>query len=149
MCAIFFLSAQFDTISNSIPIKADRNFLSSPITIASFINGEVLMLFSNSDGDTFLPPLVIMMSFFLSTIFRNSPSYSPTSPVYNQPSSVRTSLVASSFLYYPSNTPGCLTIISPSSANLTSTPGCGTPTVPSFTLSGVLPVATAEFSVIP
>ena len=78
---MFFLNAQFETMSYSIPIKADRNFLSSPITIASLIKGDVLILFSISDGDTFFPPLVIIMSFFLSTILRNSPSNSPTSPV--------------------------------------------------------------------
>ena len=68
-------------MSYSMPIKQDRNFLSSPITIASFMYGEVFKLFSISDGETFFPPLVIIISFFRSIIFKNSPSYSPTSPV--------------------------------------------------------------------
>lgn len=71
---MFFLSAQLDTVSNSIPIRADRNFRLSPITIASLINGETFILFSISDGETFFPPLVIMISFFLSIILINSPS---------------------------------------------------------------------------
>ena len=70
-----------DTVSNSIAIKTDKNFLLSPITSASLIKGDIFILFSISCGDTFLPPLVIMMSFFLSIIFRNSPSKTPTSPV--------------------------------------------------------------------
>ena len=81
MCGIFFLSAQLETISNSIPINADKNLRSSPMTIASLINGDVFILFSISDGETFFPPLVIIISFFRSTIFKNFPSYSPTSPV--------------------------------------------------------------------
>ena len=81
MCGTFFLSAQLETVSNSMAIKADKNFRLSPITIASLINGEILSLFSISCGDTFFPPLVIIISFFQSIIFRNSPSQTPTSPV--------------------------------------------------------------------
>ena len=63
-----------DTVSNSIPIRTERNFLLSPITIASLTNGDTLILFSISDGETFFPPLVIIISLFLSTILTKSPS---------------------------------------------------------------------------
>ena len=54
------------------------------------------MSFSISDGETFLPPEVMMMCLMRSTMRTWVPStHSPTSPVLSQPSSVNVSLVAS------------------------------------------------------
>ena len=82
---MFFRRAQFETVSNSIETNTDKNFLLSPMTSASLIKGEIFILFSISCGETLSPPGVIIISFFLSTIFKNSPSNSPTSPVDNHP----------------------------------------------------------------
>ena len=52
------------TFSSSIIIRHDKNFLLSPITTASDINGLNFNSFSISDGDIFFPPAVMIMSFF-------------------------------------------------------------------------------------
>ncbi|MND08560.1 hypothetical protein D3C83_312680 [compost metagenome] len=58
--------------------------------------GDVLRLFSISDGETFFPPDVMMMCLMRSTIRTCVPStHWPTSPVINQPSSVNVSAVLS------------------------------------------------------
>ena len=54
-------------------------------------------LSSSTAGATFFPPAVTIISFFRPVIFRKpSSSSSPMSPVRNQPSSLKTSLVAAS-----------------------------------------------------
>ncbi len=58
--------------------------------------GEAFSAFSISDGATFLPPAVMMMSFIRSVIRRCVPSTSsPTSPVCSQPSASTVRAVAS------------------------------------------------------
>jgi hypothetical protein len=77
-------------------IRAVRYLRPSPITIASLTYGDVLRLFSISDGEMFLPPDVMMMCLIRSMIFRWVPStQTPTSPVLSQPSSVNVSAVSS------------------------------------------------------
>ncbi len=81
-----------------MPINAVRYFRPSPTTIASLMYGDVLRLFSISDGETFFPPEVMMMCLMRSTILMCVPStHSPTSPVISQPSSVNVSAVFSGF----------------------------------------------------
>ena len=83
------------------------------------------------DGATYFPPEVLNRSFLRSVILtKPRSSTAPMSPVWNQPSSVSTSAVASGRLWYPRMTPGPLTRISPSSAIRTWVPGSGQPTVP-------------------
>ena len=79
-----------------MPISAARYLRPSPITIASFTYGDVLRLFSISEGEMFLPPEVMMMCLMRSTIRTWVPStHSPTSPVISQPSGVIVSAVLS------------------------------------------------------
>ena len=75
------------TVSWSIMTRQERNLRRSPITTASAMKGENLSWFSISEGVTFLPPAVMMMSFMRSVI-RTKPSGSivPTSPVCSHPS---------------------------------------------------------------
>ena len=63
-------AAQSPTVSASMPISATRYLRRSPITIASRTYGETFRRFSISDGETFLPPAVMMMSFLRSVIVR-------------------------------------------------------------------------------
>ena len=63
-------AAQSPTVSGSIPMSAARYLRRSPMTIASRTYGETLSLFSISDGEMFLPPAVMMMSFLRSVIVR-------------------------------------------------------------------------------
>ena len=81
--------AYWATVSGSSMIRHERNRRCSPITTASEMNGENLSWFSISEGVTFLPPAVMMMSFMRSVI-RRKPSLStiPTSPVWSQPSTI-------------------------------------------------------------
>ena len=123
----------------------------SPTTIASRTYGEAFSSFSISDGEMFLPPAVMMMSFIRSVIFRCVPStHSPTSPVRSHPSSVedlggrlRLAPVAGEHAGVAGQDLAGRFV----DAHLA--PGCASPTVPSRTRPGRLPVATAVFSVIP
>ena len=66
------------------------------MTMASLTNGDVFRAFSNSDGEMFFPPDVMMMSFMRSVIFTWVPSiHSPTSPVWSQPSASTAAAVSS------------------------------------------------------
>ena len=79
-----------------MPTRADRNLRPSPTTIASLMYGDALSSFSSCEGEMFLPPAVMMMSFIRSVILRCVPStHSPTSPVRSHPSSASTARVAS------------------------------------------------------
>ncbi len=89
-------SAQSPTVSYSMPTRAVRYLRPSPTTIASLTYGDVLSTFSISDGDTFLPPDVMMMCLIRSTMrMCVSSTHSPTSPVHRNPSSVNVSAVLS------------------------------------------------------
>ena len=69
--------------------------LPSPTTMAWLIRAWLRSRSSSTAGATFLPPAVTMISFFRPVMVRNpSSSSSPRSPVRNQPSSVKASLVA-------------------------------------------------------
>ena len=119
--------------------------------MASLMYGEAFSAFSISEGDTFFPPAVMMMSFIRSVIFRCVPSTQvPTSPVRSQPSAFIVAAVASSLRQYPANVPPWRVRISPVSSSIfTSMPSCTSPTVPRRTRPGRLPVAIAVFSVMP
>ena len=93
---MFLRRAQSPTVSSSIPMSAERNFRRSPMTMASLTYGDVLRLFSISDGEMFFPPAVMMMCLIRSMIRTWVPStHSPTSPVMSQPSAVNVSAVCS------------------------------------------------------
>ena len=62
--------AYFLTLSWSIITRHVRYGRRSPITTASVTYGENLIWFSSSDGVTFLPPAVTMMSFNRSVMRR-------------------------------------------------------------------------------
>jgi hypothetical protein len=89
-------------------------------------------------GAMFLPPAVMMISFFRPVICKKpSASNAPRSPEYSHPSR-SVSAVAAGSLKYPKNTFGPRTRISSSSAIRTSTPGTAGPTVPKRKRSGRL-----------
>jgi hypothetical protein len=85
------VSAMFISLSRrSVPL-IDR--LTRMIDFSPWLRS----LSSSTAGATFFPPAVTMSSFFRPVIFRKpSSSSSPTSPVRNQPSSAKVSLVAAS-----------------------------------------------------
>ena len=73
------------------------NGLPSPTTMHWLISAWLRSLSSSTAGATFLPPAVTIISFFRPVIVRKpSSSSSPRSPVRNQPSSAKASLVAAS-----------------------------------------------------
>ena len=81
--------ANWATVSWSIMTRQERNRRRSPMTTASEMYGENFSWFSISEGVTFLPPAVMMMSFMRSVIFtKPSASMLPTSPVCSQPSTM-------------------------------------------------------------
>ena len=85
--------AQRRMASVSGTIRTIVNFRLSPIITTLEMNGLALTRFSISCGAMFLPPAVTMMSFFRSVMLRYPSVRLPMSPVWNHPSSSRTSLV--------------------------------------------------------
>jgi hypothetical protein len=65
--------------------KATRKGLLSPNTKLCSIYLDLFKSFSIFIGEILSPPGVIIISFFRSVIFKNSPSNSPISPVDNHP----------------------------------------------------------------
>ncbi len=121
----------------------------SPTTMHCEIRACARRRSSSTDGATFFPPAVTMISFFRPVIRTNpSASISPRSPLWNQPPA-RASALARGLLTYPRITLIPRTSNSPSSATRTSTPGRGRPTVPIRRFFGVLTVAGAVVSVSP
>src|SRR6266540_2313701 len=127
-----------------MPMSAVRYGRRSPMMIASLMYGDALSAFSISLGAMFLPPEVMMMSLARSVIFTWVPSTdSPRSPVCSQPSGSLACAVASGLRKYPTNTPAWRVWISPVFGSIrSSTPGRGSPTVPSSTRPRRLAVAT-------
>ena len=76
--------------------SAAMNGCRSPITTHWLTSGWARTRSSSTAGATFLPPAVTMISFLRPVIVRKpSPSSSPRSPVWNQPSASIASAVAS------------------------------------------------------
>ena len=131
-------------------IRAVRYFRRSPMTATCSTASSIFRKFSMFCGATFLPPAVMIRSFFRSVILTNpSASTSPMSPVANQPSGSSTSRVAASLFQYPFMICGPRARISPSGAIRTSVSAQGLPTVPSLKSSGRFPVRPGDVSVRP